>query len=340
MAFGLPMGFLDKGEDSQEAETLSGKIYRVPGTIEALHQGVRFSVTLAQLGSHEAAQWFKCFIQRIPTLSRTFGLIGGVDFHNICIHQLRKRIENGPPARTSSDFIGFVLNENDGQEGHSEVQIGKIMADSNMMMNAGSDTTAAALSSTIYHLISNPACLAKLRNEVEACFPFHGEEDAEEGLLPYSSVCELPYLRACIDETLRLRPPIAYQLPRLVHSPEGATIAGHHVRQGTVVAVPTFSVHRHKDLYKDPDEFMPERWLDTADAEQIKNLKTYTIPFSQGSRACIGRHIAIVELQILVSSLVRRYDMELSYPGKQLETFERFNSNPGPLPIHIRPRQF
>lgn len=180
--------------------------------------------------------------------------------------------------------------------------------------------------------------MAKLRKEVEDCIPFYPEETPEEGLLPYDSVCNLPYLRACIDETLRLRPPIAYQLPRLVHVPGGTMIADHHIQQGVVVAVPPYSVHRHDGLYKEPDAFKPERWLDEKDPEQIKNLKAYTIPFSQGSRACIGRHIAIVELQILIPSLVRRYDMTLSSPNQQLPIFERFNSNPGPLPIHVKPR--
>ena len=66
----------------------------------------------------------------------------------------------------------------------------------------------------------------------------------------------------------------------------------------------------------------------------------YAIPFSQGSRAFIGRHIAILELQVLISTLVSRDDMELKDGLTQkLEIFERFNSNPGPLPIRIQRRQ-
>jgi benzoate 4-monooxygenase len=335
MAFGLPMGFLDNGEDSKDAQTMDGQVYRVPGTIDALHRGVRFGVAVSQLPSHTLIKAIKIAVNAVPGLAKRLGSVGAVDFQNICVHQLRRRINHGPPPRPSNDFMDFVLSPNEQQQNDPDARIGKILADSNMMMNAGSDTTAAALSSTIYHLLSNPTCLAKLRGEIEEIIPFHTDESAEEALLPYASVCGLPYLRACIDETLRLRPPIAYQLPRLVHAPDGAMIAGHHIQKGTVVAVPTYSVHRHEGLYKEPDAFKPERWLDTSDPDQIQSLKSYIIPFSQGSRACIGRHIAIVELQILISTFVRRYDMALISPVQQLPIFERFNSNPGPLPIHL-----
>jgi cytochrome P450 len=344
MAFGLPMGFLQNGNDSKEGETRSGTIYRVASTISSIHRGVLFNISLAEMGSQQIRQMVNVIVRAIPRLASYLGASAGDDFENICIHQLRRRIEKGPPSRPSGDFMDFVLNQNvskakllDDEKG-SEIPFGELVADSNMMMNAGSDTTAAALSSTLYHLLSNPHCLEKLRHEIEEQFPFNSNEDPENAISAYSLVSELPYLRACIDETLRLRPPIAFQLPRLVHAPEGAIIAGHHIRQGTIVAVSPWTIHRNKDLYPDPDTFNPDRWIDESDPEQAKRLKAYTIPFSQGSRACIGRHIAIVELQILISTLVRRYDMTLSGPDQPLEIMDRFNANPGPLPIHIKRR--
>lgn len=344
MAFGLPMGFLQKGNDSKDGETHSGMIYRVSSTISSIHRGVLFNVSLAEFGSYHLGQMVKAAVRAIPWLACHLGASAGDDFENICIHQLRRRLEKGPPARQSGDFMNFILNQtvantklSDDEKG-SEIPFGELVADSNMMMNAGSDTTAAALSSTLYHLLSNPHCLEKLRREIDEQLPCESDEDPESAISTYSSVSGLPYLRACIDETLRLRPPIAFQLPRLVHAPEGATISGHHIRQGTIVAVSPYSIHRNKNLYPDPDTFNPDRWLDESDQEQVQRLKAYTIPFSQGSRACIGRHIAIVELQILISTLVRRYDMTLSRPDQSLEIFDRFNANPGPLPIHVRKR--
>jgi cytochrome P450 len=344
MAFGLPMGFLRKGNDSKQGETRDGKVYHISSTINSIHRGVLFNITLAEMGSYSLGQMIKLVVRAIPPLACRLGLSAGDDFENICIHQLRKRIEIGPPARPSGDFMEFVLNQNHSKhakttpEKSPKIPFGELVADSNMMMNAGSDTTAAALSSTIYLLLSNPLCLDKLRQELDERLPFTLDDEHQNDISAYSSVSDLPYLRACIDETLRLRPPIAFQLPRVVYAPEGAMISGHHIRQGTVVAVSPYSIHRNEDLYPDPDTFNPDRWLNQSDPDQVRRLKLYTIPFSQGSRACIGRHIAIVELQILISTLVRRYDMTLSGPDQPLEIFDRFNANPGPLPIRVKRR--
>lgn len=78
-------------------------------------------------------------------------------------------------------------------------------------------------------------------------------------MLSYDMVRDLPYLRACIDESLRLQPRIAYPLQRLVTAPEEAKIAGHHVWCGSVVAVRPFSVHRKSSLFSDPVCYSPDR---------------------------------------------------------------------------------
>ncbi len=95
-------------------------------------------------------------------------------------------------------------------------------------------------------------------------------------------------------------------------------IAGRHIRQGAVVVVPPFSIYRKESLFPESDRFNPDRWLNKDDPDQIHALKTYNLPFSQGPRACLGKHIAIVELQILISSLTRRYDMRSSTKDKSL----------------------
>ncbi len=169
--------------------------------------------------------------------------------------------------------------------------------------------------------------------------------DFDQEIVPYDLIIKnLTYLRAVIDETLRLRPPISFALPRRVYAPEGANIAGHHVGQGTIVAVPPYTIHRKASLYSDPEDFKPQRWFqeegnfDPEKESEIHNLKAYTIPFSQGSRACIGRHIAVVEVQILLATMIRRYDISLVSKDQQLDIFEQFNANPGPLPLIISRR--
>ncbi|KAF5608707.1 benzoate 4-monooxygenase cytochrome P450 [Fusarium pseudoanthophilum] len=330
MAFGLPMGFLAGRCDATRVKSPGRHEYRIPSTLDALHQGTRLSTTLAQLSSIRCVKIIKQLFSATNWLKQSTGAQGIEDFDNLCINQLTGRLDNGSPDRSQQDFMSEILEDRDGKP--RELSSERLLSESIVFMNAGSETTAAALSSTLYFLLSNPKCFEKLRAEIDARLgPNH------DGIVSYDSAKDLPYLRACIDESLRLRPPIAYALQRLVVSPQGAIIAGHHIKQGTTVAVSPWTIRRNRKLYKNPDEFDPERWFDP---EQLSNLRRYYIVFSQGPRQCLGRHIAMVELQILISTLVQRYDMYLADQEMDFVIFDRFNSNPGPLPVKVERRVF
>ncbi|KAF4345052.1 benzoate 4-monooxygenase cytochrome P450 [Fusarium beomiforme] len=332
MAFSLPMGFLAGGCDTTRVKSPEGREYDISSAIDTLHRGTRLSTTLAQLSSNRSVQLVKIAFKCSNWLKRLTGIQGIEDFDNICINQLKKtqRLANGTPNRSQKDFLSKILMDREGKDRYLSSQ--RLLAESIVFMNAGSETTAAALSSSLYFLLSNPKCFDKLRAEIDARL-----EPGHDGIIPYDSVKDLPYLRACIDEALRLRPPIAYALQRLVVSTEGAIIAGHHIKQGTTVAVSPWTIHRNRKLYKNPDDFDPERWFDP---EQLSNLRKYYIVFSQGPRQCLGRHIAIVELQILISTLVRRYNMSLADEARDFVIYDRFNSNPGPLSVRVERRVF
>lgn len=314
--FGAPMGFLERVSDSTTAEPLAGTKYPVDGMIDTLHRGVRYSLTMGNIPSIPVLRAVKYLIAQCTPVARALGKTSGDDFENICVGKLRHRVQKGVAPRPSGDFMNFILGDKnrcstseDGTETKTftKSQFNSLVADSVMMMNAGSDTTAAALTSTIWFLLHNPVALARLRRELAPLREKHGGDlSIEESMFSYDAVKDLPFLRACIDESLRLRPPIAYQLPRLVSQP--VNIAGYDVLPGTVVAVAPYSVHRHPSLYREPDEYLPERWVDfdLDFPNQRDDLKRHNIVFSQGSRACIGRHLAMVELQILISSIFMR----------------------------------
>ncbi|KAF9774148.1 hypothetical protein IL306_007898 [Fusarium sp. DS 682] len=315
MAFGIPMGFLARGCDTITVKSPDRREYDISSTIDTLHRGTRLSTTLAQFSSIRSVQLVKFIFKFSNWLRRVTGVQGIEDFDNICIDQLEKRLGNGTPNRPQQDFMSKILTNRDGKD--RDLSFQRLLAESIVFMNAGSETTAAALSSTLYFLLSNPKCLEMVRAELDVRLgPDH------DGIIPYHSVKDLSYLRACIDEALRLRPPIAYALQRLVVSSEGAIIAGHHIKQGTTVAVSPWTIHRNRKLYKNPDDFDPGRWFDP---DQLSNLR---------------RHIAIVELQILISTLVRRYNMSLANEAMDFVIYDRFNSNPGPLPIKVERRVF
>lgn len=180
----------------------------------------------------------------------------------------------------------------------------------------------------MHHLLRNPEKLAKLREEIDSSL------DPNEPITSFIEARHLPYLKACVDENLRLTPSIPYGLPRKT-PPEGASIAGQWVAGGVTVSLPAYVAHRDPELFPSPEEFCPERWLD----EKMKDVLPYYIPFSTGSRGCIGRNIAYLELHVLVAALVKRYDLKLEDPSFEPEREDGHVLWTGPLPILFRRRR-
>ncbi len=198
-------------------------------------------------------------------------------------------------------------------------------------VNAGSDTTAIALTHVLYYLIKNPHAMATLRDEVALAM------SAQDGIAKYVNVKNLPYLKACLDESLRLSPPVSFGLVR--RTPLGGMrIVGNHVAGNTVVSVPAYVAHRDPEIFTNPEDYRPERWLENED--KAKKMQTYFIPFSAGARGCIGRNITYLEQQILVATLVHRYDFALPNNDWELEWEEAFNLWPKELPIKIWRREY
>lgn len=155
-----------------------------------------------------------------------------------------------------------------------------------------------------------------------------------ETIAPYTKVKSLPYLKACIEESLRLSPPLPRGLER-VTPPSGATIVGEFVPGNVGVSVPAYVAHRDPDLFPEPEAFSPERWFNN---ENTGKMREAFIPFSAGGRACIGRNITVIEQQILMATLVNRYDFSLPSPEWTLQNEEAFNLWPVELPVEISKR--
>ncbi|EXK77127.1 cytochrome P450 oxidoreductase [Fusarium oxysporum f. sp. raphani 54005] len=100
----------------------------------------------------------------------------------------------------------------------------------------------------------------------------------------------------------------------------------------TSVSMTIWSAHHNEDIYPEPYAFKPERWLKP---EERKRMEPFFIPFSAGARGCIGRNISYLEQQIVLSTLVHRYDFAMPTKDFKVSRFEAFNLIMGPLPIKI-----
>jgi cytochrome P450 len=180
----------------------------------------------------------------------------------------------------------------------------RLWQDGQVTVIAGTLTTAWALSTTLYHLLAQPDTLRKLKAELESAIP-------EPSSLPSLSTLEnLPYLSAVLAEGLRLSNGVSSRLQRISPNlPLTFTDATSHAKSPKVYTIPPGTpcsmtgllIHTSPLYFPDPTSFMPERWLDNP------RLNRYLVPFSRGTRQCIGINLAYAELYLTLAGLFRVY---------------------------------
>ncbi|AEO70569.1 uncharacterized protein THITE_2055849, partial [Thermothielavioides terrestris NRRL 8126] len=155
-----------------------------------------------------------------------------------------------------------------------------------------------------------------------------------------NAVAQLPYLNEVIDESLRMYPPAAADLVRIV-PPEQKLIAGHYVAGGSFVEVQPWSINHSSDNWIDPWQFNPDRFLHGADAARKEgNILEVSQPFSVGQRtASDGGDLAFAEMRLILARIIFNFDMELgegaqNWIGRQrtLPLWSRI-----PLNVHFTP---
>lgn len=179
---------------------------------------------------------------------------------------------------------------------------------------AGSDTTSTAMSATLFYLVRNPTALAKATEEVRRTF---GDvEEIAQG--PALNSCA--YLRACIDEAMRMSPSVGGIAPREVLA-GGMSVDGEHIPEGTVLGVPHYTVHHNPAYYPRPFTYVPERWLAGSERKEEQAVATTVsdrdvalaqsafCPFSIGPRGCIGKGLAYAEMMTAIARTLYLYDL-------------------------------
>lgn len=204
------------------------------------------------------------------------------------------------------DFFYHLLKARDPETGQG-FSTPELWGESNLLIIAGSDTTSTAMAATLFYLVRNPAALARATAEVRAAFG--SVEDIHQG--PALTGCT--YLRACIDEAMRLSPSVGGLLPREVLA-GGMTIDGERVPAGTIVGTPHYAIHHNPAYYPEPFAYRPERWI--ADKEgggvgeaEVALAQSAFCPFSIGPRGCIGKGLAYVEMSITLARVLFLYDV-------------------------------
>ena len=266
-------------------------------------------------------------------------------YKDILAHLLGSRDEETNTNYSESELLGeAILLMIAGASNWIHFVLGLMLIEE----SKGSDTSSTAVSAALFYICHHPAVQRKLLKELSDAFA------SAKDIKPVSTE-NCKYLRACLEEAMRLCPPSPTNIPRLV-GPSGVKVADQHIPEGIYVGVPNFTVFRNQECFERPHDFFPERWIaDPAvgrSEETIKPLKATFMPFSLGPRQCIGRHLAIREASYTLAKIFFMFDIEVigedakltrKLPGMEnqvtMEQFDVFTSvEKGPF-VRLRMRK-
>ncbi|GME45127.1 putative cytochrome p450 protein [Neofusicoccum parvum] len=209
------------------------------------------------------------------------------------VDRVNKRMQNG---NDQPDIWSFVVSTDQTDKG---LTLDEMHGNAANFMIAGTETTATTLSGITYFLLRNPDKMKKLVEEIRAL----SAEDLNLETLP-----KLKYMSACLEESLRMYPPLPIAAWRKAPL-GGSVICGEWVPERTRLGVSQYSAYHSPANFRDPDDFVPERWLPDSGFDGDK--KDAFQPFSFGPRNCIGKNLAYHEMRIILASVLWHFDLEL-----------------------------
>ncbi|RYQ80492.1 hypothetical protein Ahy_Scaffold1g106869 isoform J [Arachis hypogaea] len=197
---------------------------------------------------------------------------------------------------------------------------------------AGSDATMVTLTWALSLLLNNKTELKRVQEEIN--IHIGNERKVEE-----SDISKLEYLQAVVKETLRLYPPSPIITFRAAM--EDCTFScGYHIPAGTHLMVNAWKIHRDGDVWEDPQDFKPQRFLTTHKHVDVRGQNFELVPFSSGRRACPGASLALRVVHLTLARLLQSF--EIDSPSDEAvdmtESFGLTNLKATPLQVLLTPR--
>jgi len=233
----------------------------------------------------------------------------------------RALIESG--ADVPRDLLTLLLEARDPETGEPLDEI-SVQANIVTFIGAGHETTANALTWSLYLLARAPEWARAIRAEADAVL---GDAPATPQALE-----QLVNTRAILEESMRLYPPVPF-MSREALGPD--RIAGIRVPKGTLVTIAPWVLHRHKTLWEEPDLFDPSRFLPE---NRAKIARFAYLPFGAGPRVCIGQSFSMQEAILILARVIRAVDIALA-EGQEVTPLHRVTLRPdGPVRMHLKRR--
>ncbi|XWX01103.1 hypothetical protein V2A60_009128 [Cordyceps javanica] len=230
----------------------------------------------------------------------------------------------GKDCKVQNDMIGsFVAHGLSQTETESEILLQII---------AGSDTTATAIRSTLLYITTNPRVLTALRQEID-------DASLPSSIISDEKARSMPYLQAVIKEGLRIFPPVAGLMAKEA-PPNGHYWKGKFIPGGTRIGSCAWGIFRREDIWgADANEFRPERWLDSTPESLHKMEGALELIFSYGRWQCLGRPIALMELNKIFVQIVRQFEVSICDPTNPWKVYNCGIFSQSEFYVRLRKRQ-
>lgn len=221
------------------------------------------------------------------------------------------------------DLLAMLMEARDEETGE-RMSDAQLRDEAITIFAAGHETTSNALSWTFLLLARHPEIARRLYAEVD---------EVLQGRPPtLDDLPAMPFVKRVVQESMRLHPP-AWIIGRRAEVDD--EVCGFRIAAGTQILVSPWATHRHPDFWEDPEAFDPDRF--TPERSEGRPPFAY-FPFGGGPRVCIGNTFAMMEAQLILAAISRRYRLELS-PGAKVEAELGITMRPGPtLPMTLRRR--
>ncbi|MCD7472953.1 hypothetical protein HAX54_014391 [Datura stramonium] len=296
-----------KGETVKISEILFGTVLNTLGNIF-------FSKDLCDLDYEGNTSGIKHVIRKfvelgaMPNISEFYPVFDALDMQGLkkqthiyqnqlmniwseIVKEKRQAISRSSSTK-NQDFLDVMIDS-----GFSDLQINILLME---LIAAGSDTTTSTIEWAMTELLRNKDAMHKLQAELRS--KFGGNDTITE-----SHISELPYLAACVKETLRIHPPTPFLIPR--RAPETCKIMNYTIPKNSRLFVNVWAIGRDSYTWEDALSFKPERFLDSN--VDFRGQDFEFIPFGAGRRICPGLPFARQEVHLILACLIHHFEWSL-----------------------------
>ncbi|XP_055813952.1 5-OH-xanthotoxin synthase-like [Solanum dulcamara] len=273
---------------------------------EEAHEKRRFGELLEESATTLSSFFVSDFFPYLRWIDKFTGLTDRLeknfkDLDEFYEELIEQHLNPNRPKSMEGDILDLLLQLKKDELTPIDLTLEDIKAIVMNVLLAGSDTSAAAVIWAMTALMKNPKAMKKVQEEIRKSV---GKKD---DILNEDDIQNIPYFKAVIKESFRLYPSVPLLVPR--ESMEKSTLEGYEIQAGTIIHVNSWAIARDPEIWENPEEFIPERFLNS-DVD-FKGQDFELIPFGAGRRGCPGIALGVASMELALSNLLYAFDWEL-----------------------------